>query len=122
MRTSNQGIFRISHINKDNIINEFSRVCLTQNEKMAFGSIEEIKKMKRSFDIIALIEVGDLLEITIFEEETDCSPEPISATWYIRDEVMLKNIKNQVKAGYIELDAILTHEQINNSIYRMEAD
>ena len=78
--------------------------------------------MKHSFDIIALIEVGDLLEITIFREETDCSPEPISATWYIQNEIMLKNIKNQVKAVYIELDAILTHEQINNSIYRMEDD
>lgn len=56
VRTKNQGIFIISHINPDIVVNDFSRVCLCQNEKVAFGSIEEIEKLKHSKDIIKLIE------------------------------------------------------------------
>lgn len=55
VRTKNQGIFRISHINPDIIINEFNRVCLTQNEKVAFGSLDEVNKLEHSFNIEDLL-------------------------------------------------------------------
>ena len=57
VRTKNQGIFRISHINHDNVINEFSRVCVTQNGKVGFGSLDEVNKLAYSFDIEDLLRV-----------------------------------------------------------------
>ncbi len=53
MRTSNQGIFRISHINKDNIINEFSLGNEYANEGYEYPNTGEIvNKINEIIDVI----------------------------------------------------------------------
>lgn len=87
-------------------------------EDMETIDIEKISK--QSNNILDLIGVGDLVELTIFGEENENgSPDPIGVTWYINDEIMLRNIKQQIKAGYMELDGILTNKQINSNMYRV---
>ena len=108
VRTKNQGIFIIIHINPDMVVNDFNRVCLGQNEKVAFGSIEEIKKLKHSKNIIDLIEVGDYvnghLVIEILRGD-------ISVIIYDYGETQLfeKDIKS-----------IVTKEQYSSIEYRLE--
>lgn len=60
---SNQGIFIISHINIKFDNNDYRKVCLCQNEKVAFTSIDNIKKLKHSSNLKDLIEIGDLVKI-----------------------------------------------------------
>lgn len=98
---------------------EFVNPHILYFENCNYGFALE-KLPKHSGDILDLIEIGDLVELTIFCDETEYgSSDPIGATWYINDEIMLRNIKQQIKAGYMELDGILTHEQINSHMYRV---
>lgn len=53
------GIFIISHINIDFDDNDKNKCLLCQNEKVLFLSIETIKSLKHSKQLIDLIEVGD---------------------------------------------------------------
>lgn len=59
VRTPNNGIFIISHINLDFDDSSINKVMLCQNERVSFTSIDIIKKLKHSKNIIDLIEVGD---------------------------------------------------------------
>lgn len=71
-----------------------------------------------SFNIIDLIEVEDIVEVTILGEDTEFgATDPIGAIWHIRDESMLRNIKQGCKLGTFELESILTHEQFNDKKY-----
>ena len=73
---------------------------------------------KNSEDIIELIEVEDIVEVTILGEDTEFgATDPIGAIWHIRDESMLCNIKKGYKLGIFELESILTHEQFNDKKY-----
>lgn len=53
------GIFIISHINIDFDDNDKNKCLLCQNEKVLFLSIETIKSLKHSKQLIDLIEVED---------------------------------------------------------------
>lgn len=53
------GIFIISHINIDFDDNDKNKCLLCQNEKVLFLSIETIKSLKHSKQLIDLVEVGD---------------------------------------------------------------
>ena len=53
------GIFIISHINIDFDDNDKNKCLLCQNEKVLFLSIETIKSLKHSKQLIDLIECGD---------------------------------------------------------------
>ena len=55
------GIFIISHINIDFDDNDKNKCLLCQNEKVLFLSIETIKSLKHSKQLIDLIEVGDIV-------------------------------------------------------------
>lgn len=53
------GIFIISHINIDFDDNDKNKCLLCQNEKVLFLSIETIKSLKHSKQLIDLVEVED---------------------------------------------------------------
>lgn len=98
---------------------EFANPHILYFENYNYGSALE-KLPKHSSDILDLIEVEDLVELTIFNNEIEYgAPDHIGVTWYIENETVLRNIKQQIKAGAMELDGILTHEQINSRIYRV---
>ena len=59
------GIFIISHINIDFDDNDKNKCLLCQNEKVLFLSIETIKSLKHSKQLIDLIEVGDIINSCI---------------------------------------------------------
>ena len=107
VRTKSQGIFRISHINPDNIINEFSKVCLTQNEKVGWGSIEAIKELKHSPNIIDLIEVGDYINYYRVEE--------IGETHIDKVKYLIDSLDRSIYDENIA--SILTHEQFESMKY-----
>lgn len=117
VRTKNQGIFIISHISPDIIVNEFSRVCLCQNEEVAFRSIEEIKKLKHSKNPIDLIEIKDLIK---FRNKLPNSLEDEEMIIHIFDNDTLEEIKQAVEREEIEILSIVTHEQMSNIEYRLE--
>lgn len=58
---TDEGIFKISHINILFDDSDYKKVLLTHKEKVRFASVDYIRKLKPqpSFDIIDLIEVGD---------------------------------------------------------------
>lgn len=68
VRTPLQGIYIISHINLNFDDSDYKKVCLCQNAKVGFTSINETKKWKHSKNITDLIEVRRLCkwEICIF--------------------------------------------------------
>lgn len=75
---------------------------------------------KNSEDIIDLIEVEDIVEVTILGEDTEFgATDPIGVIWHIRDESMLRNIKQGCKLGTFELESILTHKQFNDRKYQV---
>ena len=72
-----------------------------------------------SHNIIDLIEVDDIVDITILGEDTEFgATDPIGAIWHIKDESMLHNIKQGCKLGTFELESILTHEEFNDNKYQ----
>lgn len=90
-----------------------------------FGNIKcFIKDIKsHSFNLIDLIEVEDIVEVTILGEDTEFgATDPIGAIWHIKDESMLRNIKQGCKLGTFELESILTHEQFNNRKYQVNEE
>lgn len=110
VRTKNQGIFIVSHINPDIVVNDFSRVCLCQNEKVAFGSIEEIEKLKHRKDIKDLLEVGDYVNGKLIHSICG-NPK--------NGELMIiygngKHFDNK------HIKSIVTHEQFESIEYKVE--
>ena len=78
---------------------------------------------KNNEDIIDLIEVEDIVEVTILGEDTEFgATDPIGAIWHIRDESMLCNIKQGCKLGTFELESILTHEAFNARKYQVNEE
>lgn len=59
VRTPKEGIWIISHINKPFEDDDENKVCLCQNSKVAFVSINTIKQLKHSKELIDLIEEDD---------------------------------------------------------------
>ncbi len=92
---SNQGIFIISHINIKFDNNDYRKVCLCQNEKVAFTSIDNIKKLKHSPNLIDLICEGDYVNGELVEKiETglDWGREITTTTEYLTNEEDIKTV------------------------------
>lgn len=102
-----KGIFRISHINIDFDDNDYRKVCLTQNELVGFASVDEIKKLKPTNNIIDLIEVGDYVNGEKVEE-------------IILDNKMSR-IKTTECSTYFKEDiySIVTREQFEQMQYKV---
>jgi len=108
-----KGIFIISHINISFKDSNFNKVCICQNEKVGFTSIDEIKKLKHSKNIIDLIEVGDyvnehkiIMDLETSKKHYDAESDFVTAIGYTF-------ANNEIKS-------ILTHEQYEQNCYRLE--
>jgi hypothetical protein len=67
VRIPEQGIYIVSHINIDFDDNDYKKVCLCKNSKVAFTSIEAIKKCKHHRNILYILESGDIVEIEYYK-------------------------------------------------------
>lgn len=132
VRTPLQGIYIISHINLNFDDSDYKKVCLCQNAKVGFTSINETKKWKHSKNIIDLIEDED---IVILEYKTPKYRERIERKFIVCKIDDFINFENRncnftYKVGdkkivdkickNIKIKGILTTEQFNNEYYRLE--
>ena len=118
VRTKNQGIFIISHINIDFDDSDFKKVCICQNKKVAFTNIDTIKELKHSPSIIDLIEVGDYVngyKVLDIMEDMETGEIHLEMTSDYTNEIIGDcTIYND------DIKTILTHEQMSNIEYRLE--
>ena len=101
---TNEGIFRISHINISFDDNDFRKILLTNNEKVNFTSVEYIRTLKSqpSFNIIDLIEEGD----------------------YVNGERVIKHFTTWLALGIAivkeqDIKSIVTKEQFESMSYKV---
>lgn len=113
------GIFIISHINIDFDDNDKNKCLLCQNEKVAFTSIDYIKNLKHSKNIIDLVEVGDYVngkkvkQIAMFEGFPDYPKLIFTDKKYL---IPGETIENK------DIKTIVTHEQFENIEYKVEEE
>lgn len=112
------GIFIISHINIDFDDNDKNKCLLCQNEKVAFTSIDYIKNLKHSKNIIDLVEVGDYVN----------GYKVISADYDVIDdktECIELDLNNNYQYNFIsarQIKTIITKEQMQSIEYKVEED
>lgn len=125
VRTPKQGIFIISHINKPFKDDDENKVCLCQNSKVAFASINTIKQLKHSKEIIDLIQEDDLIEI---EYETSDKAIQNEVVQVIRNFQGILYVNTFVGKFFIQdlehynrkILSITTKEQIKQIEYRIK--
>lgn len=111
------GIFIISHINIDFDDNDKNKCLLCQNEKVLFLSIETIKSLKHSKQLIDLIEVKDVIKYRINNISTTLETKGyVEGIVDISDEEMLQKIKSDKNYHILE---ILTKEQFEANCYKV---
>ena len=114
VRSKNQGIFVISHINTCMADNDYRKVCLCQNEKVAFTNIDTIKELKVSYNIKRLLQVGDII-----------SYEYITGLGMIRhdkveiNEHLLNVLQNGENNHEYHILKVLTKEQFEDRAYKV---
>ena len=112
VRTPKQGIFIISHINIPFEDDDKNKVCLCQNSKVVFISINIIKQLKHSKDIIDLIEEGDYVN---GKEVIEVFGDSVLILSYIETEV------DNIEQLYInQIKSIVTKEQIKQIEFRIK--
>lgn len=109
------GIFIISHINIDFDDNDKNKCLLCQNEKVLFLSIETIKSLKHSKQLIDLVEVGDVIKYKIENVALETKGY-LKGITDISDKEMLRNIRNDKDYKVLE---ILTKEQFLANCYKV---
>lgn len=106
------GIFIISHINIDFDDNDKNKCLLCQNEKVLFLSIETIKSLKHSKQLIDLVEVGDIvneMEVLDIHKPRDLwEPIEIRVDSRYTNFILAEDIKT-----------ILTKEQFEANCYKL---
>lgn len=105
------GIFIISHINIDFDDNDKNKCLLCQNEKVLFLSIETIKSLKHSKNIIDLVEVGDYVNGQEVIEVREQEGKIYLMTGYVPQTYIKEDIKS-----------IVTHEQFASIEYKVEEE
>lgn len=103
------GIFIISHINIDFDDNDKNKCLLCQNEKNSFLSIDIIKKLKHSKNIIDLVEVRDYVNGQEVIEVREQEGKIYLMTGYVPQTYIKEKIKS-----------IVTHEQFASIEYKVE--
>ena len=114
VRSKNQGIFIISHINTSFDDSDFKKVCLCQNEKVSFTNIDTIKELKSSHNIIDLIEVGDYVNGYKVSFKGD-DYQPFVQCDYPVEEGSTNHYRFYEKAIY----SIVTKEQFESMSYKV---
>ena len=113
------GIFIISHINIDFDDNDKNKCLLCQNEKVLFLSIETIKSLKHSKQLIDLIEVGDY--VNGLEVEQVLKVREFKG-FRGSKKFAFTHIKFSLPGGMIEdkeIRTILTKEQMEANCYKV---
>ena len=111
------GIFIISHINIDFDDNDKNKCLLCQNEKVLFLSIETIKSLKHSKQLIDLIEIGDILKIKISEEWVE--KQDTIKFIVVGQTYTITEIKECLENGLFKIIQILTKEQFEANCYKV---
>lgn len=111
VRSKYQGIFIISHINVDFDDGDYKKVCICQNEKVAFTSIDVIKQLKHSFNIIDLLEVGDIVKVL---------DDGLIRILHAYDEEMLEAIKEDINAEDLKLLSVATKKSFASIEFNVE--
>lgn len=107
------GIFIISHINIDFDDNDKNKCLLCQNEKVLFLSIETIKSLKHSKQLIDLIEVGDVVnKLEIFRVAEYNENYDAKVVYHETDE-------EAIPIATDEIETVLTHEQYEANCYKV---
>lgn len=103
------------------IANVFKTTILTENDGSIYqGEYTKENITKASYNIIDLIEVGDVLIIKDFVDEACMVFEDI---YYIQNENQLSNIKSDLKKNKNkQLYSIVTREQFESMSYRIGDD
>lgn len=113
VRTPIQGIFVISHINEIFDDNDFRKVCLCQNEEVAFTNVSSIKAIKHNYNIIKLIEENDYVngkKITRVIPPDVCGDEELTyKRIFSDDEEIFED----------DIETVLTKEQFENEAYKV---
>lgn len=110
---TNRGIFIISHINIDFDDSDYRKVCLCQNEKVAFTSVHIINKFDFSDNILKLIKLGDYVNgYPVYE--TIEYPDNTKAIVISDDN---KSIIWEENSQYIK--SIVTKEQFEQMAYKV---
>ena len=125
VRTPNQGIFYISHINIDFDDSNFNKVVMCQNEYVSFTNIDTVKTLKHSKNIIDLIQENDLLKI---EYEISDHKKQTEVVEVIRNYQGLLYVNTFVGKFFVrdlehydrKLLSIATKEQFKSIEYRLE--
>ena len=120
VRTPKQGICIISHINKPFKDDDKNKVCLCQNSKVAFVSINTIKQLKHSKEIIDLVEEGDYVNgkrvikancrFTYIDDDSSYGESEIENGLDLGDELIYWSS---------EIKSIITKEQIKQIEFRI---
>lgn len=114
VRTKKQGIKRIDKIFENATVNKYGFKDKKNDYEYFVIRTDEI--IKSSPQIIDLIEVGDLMYIDISPDNCDGIIVPRIA----ETENELNKYKEKINSGEYILKAIITHEQLENEVYRVE--
>lgn len=115
VRTPKQGIYIISHINKPFKDDDKNKVCLCQNSKVAFVSINTIKQLKHSKDIIDLVQKDDYVNgHLVIHKYTDTYYGQVILIEKALAEAEEKFLKNK------DIKLVITAEQIKQIEFRIK--
>ena len=115
VRTPKQGIWIISHINKPFEDDDENKVCLCQNSKVAFVSINTIKQFKHSKNIIDLIQKDDYVNgHLVIHKYTDTYYGQVILIEKALAEAEEKFLKNK------DIKSVITAEQIKQIEFRIK--
>lgn len=114
VRTKTEGIGKIIHINTHFADENYKKVLLGNNKAVGFTSINDIKKLKHSPNIIDLIEEGDYVNgkrvIYVASIENKYDEEELC--------VFVEETQDCIEAR--DIKTILTKEQYEEHCYKIE--
>ena len=115
IRTKDGIIAKVDYIDDDTIFFD-KELYKTYGDSINFLEKDNLEKIaKVSYNIIDLIEVGDILEV--FSDLHDLLGNEI---FRIKDEKHLQHLKNGFDKGYFHLITVLTKEQFKQMSYKLE--
>ena len=114
IRTKDGIIAKVDYIDDDTIFFD-KELYKTYGDSINFLEKDNLEKIaKVSYNIIDLIEVGDILEV--FSDLHDLLGNEV---FRIKDEKHLQHLKNGFDKGYFHLITILTKEQFEQMAYKV---
>ena len=115
IRTKDGIIAKVDYIDDDTIFFD-KELYKTYGDSINFLEKDNLEKIaKVSYNIIDLIEVGDILEV--FSDLHDLLGNEVLR---IKDEKHLQHLKNGFDKGYFHLITVLTKEQFKQMSYKWE--